>query len=1383
MKQYRGATGLFPIFIVLVLAVFSASADFTILEQRPGYCRIRVTFGDVQTHRRDSAWAYAVEGAPAIVRTREGGQLPAEILSLALPHDRSLSVSLQNAEYARAPQKGPLYQSVGGIFLPENSAVATVKRTSAGVPVQSVVIAPLQYTDGGVSARYLRSVVAEIRYSPYTGPVERRDSDILRTIAQSVINPDALPAGKEFRPAPSVRKKRSYITPADQVMHFTIEPEDIISGETDLKSVNGVYRLTPDDLAPLGTGLSFSEISIQASNRDVFNSVTPLDNAIPAGLVDVPVLIRDFDNDGLFNNTDEILFYGSTTHYWYYDSTAQEWQMEYDDFDYRRHFWISRNGRSPMKTADLPAPSGDTAESGLVLSRTKKNIAQETSGAFEQMVSRNWKWFTMNGDNDYFAFDLETNLFSIDSARDLAVRFGTPNQSNPRVDISVGGTNYSSSNFSGSQTRWYSTDNIGAADSLRLGFGSGGFTDISYIDYRYHRRLAMSGALGGLTFYSGPSGASGEVQTYGISNLPAEYTVLLRINERENRVALIDTLSGGGDLFFSDSLGRGYQYTAVAQSAFISPDPELYTVPVASGDHVIRDIHGHRGRYDNIIVAPAHFTEKANELAQLKRDRAGIVSAVIPVEDFYREFAGGARNPAAVRNGMKYKYDDLGAPSYLTLLGDGHYDYKGYRSKDSNYIFPVINRTNICVEDFYAYYDGGEDFDISYTGRNSVDIFVGRIPAQSNSEIESYIDKLRTSYEQDSTAWRNRVLLMNDDDTQGGTAETLKHWQSSDRVQRVIELARPAVEISELNLLEYPFSGGGWTKPDARKRFFSEIEDGLMHINYFGHGSYEQVTDESIFLYSDIKNFDNPGRYFIFSAFSCAVSYFDDYKTRDIGSMIVLEPNKGAIASIGSSREAYHSSNRDFGTKFFRNFYEETDDGFSSVGMALGYARYNSSNTSRYVLMGDPSYRPFSRRRNAGMSLFRSKTGEKADTIAVFDSISLDVELPADFAGRDDNRGVIYLQNPKRLDVERKDLESAPSDVMRTYDLPGDVVHKSRVFSFSGDSVQYSLRIPRSVSRDTVVLTRDTLINGSLTTVDDSTTAVFKGYFWNGSDTVAASLAKDFTVAGINYDEIDSTDTQGPAISVRVAPPTEKGEDVAEDISFSDAPGRITVDGFVQDTTYLANDTTVQNFISLQMLFFDTSGIDHYYEKSGEGLQVSIDGVLMPRSLNEDYNSLSDADTRGLVTLSIPRSSIPTAGEYTMTVSAGDILGNRTRKSYVLDVRSLEKEVYTIGEMYAFPSPVHMGETTRFWFNQPGSNVERAHLRIYTMSGQLVRSFDTVRSGMPWDLRDGAGNPLSPNVYLYRLFVERTGRPGNSFDENTETLKSPLRKLIIYPPR
>jgi flagellar hook assembly protein FlgD len=94
---------------------------------------------------------------------------------------------------------------------------------------------------------------------------------------------------------------------------------------------------------------------------------------------------------------------------------------------------------------------------------------------------------------------------------------------------------------------------------------------------------------------------------------------------------------------------------------------------------------------------------------------------------------------------------------------------------------------------------------------------------------------------------------------------------------------------------------------------------------------------------------------------------------------------------------------------------------------------------------------------------------------------------------------------------------------------------------------------------------------------------------------------------------------------------------------------------------------------------------------------------------------------------------------------------------------------------------MRMGRSTRFYF-YPSNTAQQynqmnvlAAIKIYTLSGKVVRVFKNARNGEVWDGRDQVGNLLGPDIYLYQVIA--------TSPVIQKTVKSKVKKLIIHPPR
>ncbi|MEZ4689038.1 MAG: C25 family cysteine peptidase [Ignavibacteria bacterium] len=74
----------------------------------------------------------------------------------------------------------------------------------------------------------------------------------------------------------------------------------------------------------------------------------------------------------------------------------------------------------------------------------------------------------------------------------------------------------------------------------------------------------------------------------------------------------------------------------------------------------------------------------ASNNLKAQREKPGqnyIKTSVIDIEEIYNEFSNGMQDPLAVRNFLKYAYENFEErPVYVAFMGDGSYDYKNIYS-------------------------------------------------------------------------------------------------------------------------------------------------------------------------------------------------------------------------------------------------------------------------------------------------------------------------------------------------------------------------------------------------------------------------------------------------------------------------------------------------------------------------------------------------------------------------------------------------------------------------------------------------------------------------------------------------------------------------------
>ena len=145
-------------------------------------------------------------------------------------------------------------------------------------------------------------------------------------------------------------------------------------------------------------------------------------------------------------------------------------------------------------------------------------------------------------------------------------------------------------------------------------------------------------------------------------------------------------------------------------------------------------------------------------------------SAVIDVQDVYDEFGGGLMSAEAIRDFVAYAYANWAkpAPSSILLVGDGTYDFRGYRSSVPTYLPPYLDMVDPDAGEtatdnrFVAVTKSGGSYDML------PDLDIGRLPANSPAETSAMVSKIVAYEKLAPDPWTKQVTFVADDLEGGG---------------------------------------------------------------------------------------------------------------------------------------------------------------------------------------------------------------------------------------------------------------------------------------------------------------------------------------------------------------------------------------------------------------------------------------------------------------------------------------------------------------------------------------------------------------------------------------------------------------------------------------
>src|SRR5262249_47945823 len=137
--------------------------------------------------------------------------------------------------------------------------------------------------------------------------------------------------------------------------------------------------------------------------------------------------------------------------------------------------------------------------------------------------------------------------------------------------------------------------------------------------------------------------------------------------------------------------------------------------------------------------------------------------------------------------------------------------------------------------------------------------------------------------------YRNRIMLIADDNMQGSEVDLL-HWQHLEQTADLDSSHTPQhLDRVYVYLHTYPTESGS-IKPAAKTDIIDNIDSGLLMFNYIGHGSPFKLSDESVFLDSDVGTLTNTTQLPVFVAASCDIGKFNDPTVQSLGELLIITP-------------------------------------------------------------------------------------------------------------------------------------------------------------------------------------------------------------------------------------------------------------------------------------------------------------------------------------------------------------------------------------------------------------------------------------------------------------------------------------------------------------
>lgn len=1080
--------------------------------------------------------------------------------------------------------------------------------------------------------------------------------------------------------------------------------------------VEGIYKISRSELSALGIDpAAVDPRTIKIYNNGGYVLPEKQTAKAPSDLVENAILVVG-EEDGVFNESDYILFYGRGVDFWEYGSNSDLWEHDKaSDEIIRRKHWYTKNNYYWITSG---GNTGKRIENKNSLNET--NVFQQTTTQAFAFVDDDKTNVIQSGRvylGDKFTPENETITYvnPLDhilpnSEIEYTVSFANGVQvsgTNPRLTVYENDKVIYSSNLQSATGTYehvkltnrvikYTTTLPENRSVVKFNFDIRSNTsDEGYLDYleiRYTKSLNASSDY--LVFFSKDTSS---VNEYTVSNFSNSDIHVFDVTDFSSVKKIANMNISGGQCRFQvrESAGRVSKYIAVNANSY----KQIQNIESAGNSN----IHGITQGAGYVIITDKTFADEANRLKDYRENEAPakLNVQIIFIDEIINEFGGGLIDPTAIRNFIKYAYENWNEkPFYVLLFGDGSYDYLKTEGESPNFVYTYqsLNSydevSSYTADDYFGRIAGNDKYP---------DVSMARLNITSKAEGNKIVDKI-INYEKgmDKGTWRNSITLVADDNVTSRGADGIPHVTQSESIAN--GYIPKSFNIKKIYIVEYPtvLSGVGRKKPTATDALVAAVNSGSLMINYQGHGSPNLWADEEVFnRTTTIPRFQN-NKYFFLTAATCDFGWYDKPSLSGAEELLLLE-NRGMIGSLVSSRPVFADANKELAQIFYSSLFPGLSTTLEerTVGEAYFLLKQerSGSNDEKFFLMCDPAISLNAPKIPAqidsinGIAVSGNSIQIKAlSTVSISGSVrNLNNEIDNTFEGE----GFVTV-----FDAEK---EKVLKDFQVTYEKveQGGVIFNGRV-SVENGKFQTAFVVPKDITYENK--------NGKIV-----------AYIFNEeSDGVGSTT--NIIVGGTDTTVVN--DNKGPEIEV-------------------------FYDDFNFENSYLVNPD-----FKLLAKLNDETGLN----TTGTGVGHKLEGIL-----NDDVENPIDFSTSFIGDLnSGGKSGVieynffdKEPGSYKIKIKAWDVFNNLSETESFFTI--VNEGALVLRDVVNYPNP--FSSTTHFTFQQNLDQLFNVKIKIYTIAGRLIKEIEEHNIldkfvKIPWDGRDEDGSVLANGTYLYKLIVE-----------------------------
>jgi Peptidase family C25 len=1101
----------------------------------------------------------------------------------------------------------------------------------------------------------------------------------------------------------------------------------------------GVFKLDQAYLSSIGistAGLNPNSINVYGNHlpqQPVYNGTYR-----PDDLLKNSIYIQG-DGDNSFDNGDYILFYATGPDVESYTTTSIN--VTKNNLDSLNYYFIHIDAAdSPKRVA-----TGSVSTNPITHTVPSFNDVFLWENNDINLINSGTHWF-----GHLFDIELTKNmtipLTDINTSTPVELNSAVASKilsGNGNVLISVNGAqvdDIACTGFSGTYNEammnWSSVNfNASAASlSLNLTFNRTSPASVAWLDYlqfNYERNATLSSQQ--ILIRDLRSIGAGNVADYSV-NAASSNSFFWEVTDPSNATAIPGNL-----------VGSTFNFTLNADSlrSIAAFNANQTFIPIFIGTVANQNLHA-LPQCDYVIVSPALLKPQADRLAAIHQGLGEIVH-VVDLQQIYNEFSGGHSDPVAIRWLMKMFYDRAAGdpnlmPDHLCMFGDGTYDPLN-RLPDNNYLVPTFNNDDLdntvdyvdsyTSDDFFGLLDDSE----AMVAADMLDIGIGRITVSTLEEATDVVNKIdhyinfgsylysntqgiqcdENGYSSSFGAWRNKLVLMADDENSGQFVRDCE--ELSDSAERLA----PEINIVKLYLDAYQqvITSGGQRYPDVEQAINQNMNNGALVFNFVGHGGETGLTLERAVTLNMIENWSNINNLMVFITATCEFSRFDDPARVSAGERTLLSPFGGAVGLLSTTRLVWISLNSELVRQLYTVLFLEENGLPLTLGEIIRRTKNLTSpvdNKRNFMVLGDPAMR-------LGKPMPTIVTDSINGVSVAMINDTLKALSTVTVSGHVGNIGGSVITNyngivyPTVYDKwkTKYTLGQDPTSPVLPFDIQNNVIYKGKSTVNNG-YFKFTFVVPKDIDY--------TIGKGKIS------------YYSNDVNSNNYGFDSSIVVGGVDPNGI--TDNVGPDVTL-----------------------------YMNDPNFVNGGMTDESPLFYAEIT-DDNGINTTGNGIGHDIILTLDGnTSNPFILNNFYEADLDTYQSGKASYQLS-DLIP--GNHTATFKVWDV--NNNSSEAVLEFTVVEDESIGISHLLNYPNPFTTNTDFYFEHNQ-ACNFLDVKIEIFTVSGKLVRTIlknvNTIAfrsEAINWDGKDEYGDKLARGVYVYRLGIETPdGKKANKIEK------------------